>query len=390
MHPVRSPLTAILIGMTIAVATALAVGNARAEDKPAEKTPAAKSAATQDQALALAKSADLPALAAADRVVIAGADGGQVTLDGQKAIQSLRAALTLRPAPPSAGETAATLSFYRGEELLREVWVYDGGEWGFNRPGTNWTCGVSQPLWRFVQKRLAEKPGEKVPAANDPAQKPTQKDPGGDAFGGVDLKKLGIEPFKSKKDPATGFIVGGKNDTKLIAGLTHIAGRTIAELEADMRPGAKSEVSSTDGFLGADEKLLEILAADNDLVLNDLGLTHQELALHLNVAAALAQRQVRADAGARNAAVEFTYRGIRFKMLLERSRGFQLSPFKDGTKTNTYGVLTNLETKKELQYSLLLPPMIERYGFYEGKGTPYRVEPRDIADIFGLTQEKSP
>ena len=37
-----------------------------------------------------------------------------------------------------------------------------------------------------------------------------------------------------------------------------------------MRPGAKAEVGTSKGFLGADEKLLDILAADNDYVVGEL------------------------------------------------------------------------------------------------------------------------
>jgi hypothetical protein len=32
--------------------------------------------------------------------------------------------------------------------------------------------------------------------------------------------------------------------------------------------------------------------------------------------------------------------------------------------------------------------MIERYGFYEGKGTPYRVEPRQVIEVFDFLKEK--
>jgi hypothetical protein len=43
--------------------------------------------------------------------------------------------------------------------------------------------------------------------------------------------------------------------------------------------------------------------------------------------------------------------------------------------------VTNLETDKKLQFSLLVPHMIERYGFYEGQGTRYRVEPAQILAV---------
>ena len=50
--------------------------------------------------------------------------------------------------------------------------------------------------------------------------------------------------------------------------------------------------------------------------------------------------------------------------------------------TNCDATVWNLENGKKLNYSLLVPHLIERYGFYEGKGTPYRVEPRAILEVF--------
>ena len=50
--------------------------------------------------------------------------------------------------------------------------------------------------------------------------------------------------------------------------------------------------------------------------------------------------------------------------------------------------MKRLSDGKELKYSLLVPHMIERYGFYEGKGTPYRVEPKAIIDFLDLKKPK--
>jgi hypothetical protein len=97
-------------------------------------------------------------------------------------------------------------------------------------------------------------------------------------------KDLGINPVKPTKDPRTGFVVGGKNPTALIRKLKEIAGRPIVDLEKDMRPGAHSGK----GLPGKDERLLDVLAEDNRYVVDKLGLTHQELARHLHLVAAVA------------------------------------------------------------------------------------------------------
>jgi hypothetical protein len=195
----------------------------------------------------------------------------------------------------------------------------------------------------------------------------------------VSLEELGIKPVLPQKDVKTGFVVGGKNATPLINGLKEINGRSIAELEQDMRPGAKSKVGSQKGFLGTDERLLNVLAEDNKYVVEELGLTHQELAKHLHVMGVLAFKE---KGGA------ILYHGRRFKATGIASCGYQFSPFYDGTKTNSQAVIQNLDTGKEIAYSLLVPHMIERYGFYEGKGTPYRVEPRQVMEVFDFLKEK--
>lgn len=183
----------------------------------------------------------------------------------------------------------------------------------------------------------------------------------------VPHKDLGLEPFKPVKDAKTGFVTGGKNETALLGKLTHINGRSIADLEKDMRPGELS----TKGFLGPKESLLEILAADNEYVLGELKRTHQELAQHLFILGKIAEKEKG----------EIIYHGRAFKLTLTAFRGFANSPFEDGTKTNQEVEVRNVATGKTLRCSMLVPVMMERYGFYEGKGTPYRVEPSKIIEV---------
>jgi hypothetical protein len=200
-------------------------------------------------------------------------------------------------------------------------------------------------------------------------------DPPRKDFTNVKPADLGITRAERKKDAKTGFVVGGKNETSLIRKLTEINGIKIADLEKAMRPGELSR----SGFLAKDESLLAVLAADNEYVVDKLGLTHQELAEHLLVLAAIGQQQ---------GEKEFTYHGKTFKISVAYAKGFQESPFKDGTKTNTDVTIQNLDNGKKLQFSILVPIMMERYGFYEGKGTSYRVEPRKILDVLDFLKEK--
>lgn len=187
----------------------------------------------------------------------------------------------------------------------------------------------------------------------------------------VDPKSLGVEPVPARKDPRTGFVVGGSNATPLISKLTEIAGRPVADLEEDMRPGGLS----TAGFLGPEERLLDVLAADNRCVVDDLGLTHQQLARHLLVLGAVAAKYAVGEPK------EIRYHGRLFKVKATRHTASVKSPFEDGTRTNCEATVENLGNGRKLTYSLLVPQMVERYGFYEGKGTRYRVEPRAVVEV---------
>ena len=138
------------------------------------------------------------------------------------------------------------------------------------------------------------------------------------------------------------------------------------------------------GFLGKDEGLLEVLTADNAWVLK-AGLTHQELARHLNVLVSIAKMVSKR----REDSEVFVYRGVRFTTSKREWLGYQESPFRDGTKTSRDIVLKNVDNGKILKFSPLVPMMVERYGFYEGHGTSYRVDPRDIVKVLTFLEVKN-
>jgi hypothetical protein len=209
------------------------------------------------------------------------------------------------------------------------------------------------------------------------------------------LNALNITPVTPTQGPRTGFIVGGKNATAVILGLKELNGRTIDDLEKDMRPppGKLEDLPETElseftggarsrfGFLGRTEKLLEVMAEDNRCVVEQLGLTHQALARPLLVMPALVRLK--------NHHGQVTYRGRQFHVEVDDFKGYQLSPFRDGTKTNMDVEVKNISNGKSIRYSLLVPQMIERYGFYEGKGLRYRVEPLEVLEVFDFLKPQA-
>lgn len=124
----------------------------------AGKVPAAKKVTAQEDAIAEARKVDIPLLKRADTVVIQAMapalQGKSKILSDAKAIEELRTALKPSVRQPSGSMTVATVSFYQGKTLLRKIWVYEGGEWGFDRPGTKWTTGGDVRLWNLIQADL--------------------------------------------------------------------------------------------------------------------------------------------------------------------------------------------------------------------------------------------
>ncbi len=187
-------------------------------------------------------------------------------------------------------------------------------------------------------------------------------------------KEVGVLPIEIKKE-ASGFKIGGQNSTELIKNLREINGQKIEDLENRMKP----KKFSTSGFLGEDEKLLDVLAADNDFV-SSLGLTHQDLAEPLNYVRGIINKGL---------GREFKYKNDSYPLDLYYFSGPQKSPFEDKTEASIDVKVINLTTGHNIKFSLLLTDMIERYGFYEGKGTAYRLDPVDIIKVFPYLKEKS-
>jgi len=190
----------------------------------------------------------------------------------------------------------------------------------------------------------------------------------------VSPKELGMKPFEVITEPS-GFKIGGRNETKLISGLTEIAGQPITKLEDIMRP----DHASMAGFLGEDESLLKVMAEDNDFVLSQ-GITHQDLAAVLMYARAHYFKGY---------GKEFSLGGRKYKMSVTSYMGSQDSPFQDGTGAHSDMTITNLDTDASLSCSCLLADMIERYGFYEGKQTSYRLEPAAVLEVFDFLAKSS-
>jgi hypothetical protein len=148
-------------------------------------------------------------------------------------------------------------------------------------------------------------------------------------------------------------------------------------LESRMRPG----VLSQGGFLGENERLANVLAEDSQ-TLAELGVDYEELAEKLG---ALIQSG--------KSASHHTARIDHFEVRVTSYSGFQMCPWSPDIHrsqcTAGGGVqfssldwcIRNVHSGQEMCGPGLIVHLIRDHHFFEGFGSPYRVDPRELARL---------
>ena len=144
-----------------------------------------------------------------------------------------------------------------------------------------------------------------------------------------------------------------------------------------MRPGAES----FKGFLGEKESLLDVMAADNKLVVDDWKRTHQELARHMRGAGGHRERR---SAG-RNSSITADASGSSSSCSAVSSLHLSMTV----RRRVPTPIVRNLDSGKEIRYSLLVPDMVERYGFYEVRGLSTGWIPRKLLGVLDFVPDKA-
>jgi len=146
----------------------------------------------------------------------------------------------------------------------------------------------------------------------------------------------------------------------------------LKQVQEKMKPG----VISRDGFLGKDRRNLIDILVEDDAEVKRMNLDHQTIARRMI--------ELR-DAGMRGLG-DFISVEPHYEIRVDSVRGKLPCPFGDPgifPKTNT--VIRNLKKNREITYTDLNIHMIMAHGFYEGTGSPFRVEPVDLVDILDIT-----
>lgn len=150
----------------------------------------------------------------------------------------------------------------------------------------------------------------------------------------------------------------------------------LQHVQEQMKPG----VLTLHGFLGTDERNLIDILIEDDGTVKRLGLTHQQLGERMG----FFREEGRKGLG------EYIAVGTHFEVRVETVRGKLPSPFGGPglyEKTNT--AVRNTRLDREVIYSDLQIHLVRDHGFYEGKGSPFRLDPAALAEVLEVEPEDS-
>lgn len=158
------------------------------------------------------------------------------------------------------------------------------------------------------------------------------------------------------------------------------------ELQERMRPGSWSEA----GFLGPNEDLLQVIA-DDSKTLARLKVSYEEIAGAI-------ERLI--QVGIRNRGSPWPIRVDHFEVIIEQSRGMQPCPWSEHPilKRCTIGkgpkyssmkfTILNLRTGEGLSGPGLIVHLIRDHHFFQGKESPFRVDPEKAIEVLEIGQSQ--
>ena len=141
-----------------------------------------------------------------------------------------------------------------------------------------------------------------------------------------------------------------------------------------MKPGAITLY----GFLGPDERNLIDILTEDDGTVKRLGLSHEHIAARMEELRGQGQEGLG----------EFIKVPPHFQVRVESVRGKLPSPFGGpGLHQKTNTIVRNEALDLEVVYSDLHIHLIRNHGFYQGKGSQFRLDPSELAKVLEIAPE---
>jgi len=129
---------------------------------------------------------------------------------------------------------------------------------------------------------------------------------------------------------------------------------------------------SSSGFLGEDQRTLQDILHEDNLTVLKTGYSHEAIAQRMGYLT---------EQGKKGMGSPVIVDDI-FEVTADDHRGFIPCPFGDNFKAPKTNVMVkNLITSDTIHWTELNIHMIEKHGFYEGKGSFFRIDPEELVKI---------
>jgi hypothetical protein len=140
-----------------------------------------------------------------------------------------------------------------------------------------------------------------------------------------------------------------------------------------MQPG----VISLEGFLGSDRRDLNTILDEDQGVVMRMKRTHEAIGERMKYF------RSKGEAGLG----EFISVEPHFDVRVETIRGKMPCPFEHpGIYQKAVTIVKNKKLDKEITFTDLQIHMIRQHGFYEGKGSRYRLDPKEIIEVLEVPE----
>jgi hypothetical protein len=147
------------------------------------------------------------------------------------------------------------------------------------------------------------------------------------------------------------------------------------EIQERMKPG----VITRDGFLGKDRRNLIDILQEDDAEVKRRNLTHTQIA----------ERMLQFREAGKKGLGEFISVPPHFEVRVDSVRGKLPCPFKHpGLIRKTNITVRNLQSNREITYTDMHIHMIGEHGFYEGRGSSFRLEVKDIVETLEILPQE--
>jgi hypothetical protein len=148
----------------------------------------------------------------------------------------------------------------------------------------------------------------------------------------------------------------------------------LQKAQESMKPGAITLY----GFLGTDERNLIDILTEDDGAVKRLGLSHEHIASRMEELRGLGK----------DGLGEFIRVQPHYQVRVESVRGKLPSPFGGpGLHQKTNTIVRNEALDLEIVYSDLHIHLIRNHGFYQGKGSQFRLDPATLARALEIEPE---